>query len=108
MIGNRLKSLRDDKGLTQADVAKVLGVSRTTYTQYETGKSEPDLATVNRLAEFFNVSVDWLLGRTTVRTPIETIAAHHDGEDWTEEELEDIERFKEFIRMKREREQNKK
>lgn len=103
MIGNRLKPLRDNKGLTQADVAKVLGVSRTTYTQYETGKSEPDLETVNRLAGFFNVSVDYLLGRTNVKTPIETIAAHHDGEEWTEEELEDIEQFKEFVKMRREK-----
>ncbi|MFY9421622.1 MAG: XRE family transcriptional regulator, partial [Bacilli bacterium] len=34
---------------------------------------------------------------------IETIAAHHDGEEWTEEELEEIERFKEFVKMKRQK-----
>lgn len=101
MIGQRLKQLRDEKGLKQADIAEVLGVSRTTYTQYETEKSEPDLATVTRLAEFFNTSVDYLLGNTNVRTPIETIAAHHDGEDWTEDELEDIGAFKEFVKSRR-------
>ena len=42
--------------------------------------------------------MDYLLGRTDF--PVETIAAHHDGEDWTEEELEEIERFKEFVRLK--------
>jgi len=41
------------------------------------------------------------MGRTNVRTPIETIAAHHDGEDWTEEELEKIGAFKEFVKMRR-------
>lgn len=101
MIGKKLKLLRNNKKLTQADVAKYLDVSRTTYTQYETGKSEPDLATVDRLAEFFSVSVDYLLGRTIVKAPIETIAAHHEG-DWTEEELKDIETFKEYVRMRRE------
>jgi hypothetical protein len=40
-------------------------------------------------------------------TPVETIAAHHDGEDWTEEELEDIEKFKEFVRMRRQQRRNK-
>jgi len=101
MIGQRLKKLREEKDLTQAQVAKILGVSRTTYTQYETGKSEPDLATVSKLAEIYETSVDFLLGKTDIPTPIETIAAHHDGEEWTQEELEEIERFKEFVRMKR-------
>ena len=101
MIGKRLKQLREDRGLTQADIAKFLGVSRTTYTQYETEKSEPDLATVSKLAEFFGTSVDYLLCKTDIKTPIETLAAHHEGEEWTEEELEEIERFKEFVRMRR-------
>ncbi|XAZ36655.1 XRE family transcriptional regulator [Bacillus velezensis] len=56
---------------------------------------------VEAIADYFNVSVDYLLGRTD--SPVETIAAHHDGEDWTEEELEEIERFKEFVRLKREK-----
>jgi len=108
MIGQRLKKLREEKDLTQAQVAKILGVSRTTYTQYETGKSEPDLATVSKLAEIYETSVDFLLGKTDISTPIETIAAHHDGEDWTEEELEEIERFKEFVKMKRQQRNEKK
>lgn len=101
MLGEILKSLRDEKGLKQVDIANFLGVSRTTYTQYETGKSEPDLATVNKLAGFFSVSVDYLLGRTNMKNSPDTIAAHHDGDQWTEEELEDIEKFKEFVRMRR-------
>jgi len=101
MIGKRLKLLREEMGLKQIDIAEMLGVSRTTYTQYETEKREPNLATVAKLAEIYNTSVDFILGKTDIRTPIETIAAHHEGEEWTEEELEEIERFKEFVRMKR-------
>jgi transcriptional regulator with XRE-family HTH domain len=107
MIGQRLKLLREEKGLKQVDIANMLGIGRTTYTQYETGKSEPDLATVTKLADFYEVSTDYLLGKTSIRGPIETIAAHHDGEDWTEEELEDIEKFKEFVRMRRQQRRNK-
>ena len=101
MIGKRLKLLREEMGLKQIDIAEMLGVSRTTYTQYETEKSEPDLATVAKLAEIYNTSVDFILGKTDIPTPIETIAAHHDGDEWTEEELAEIEKFKEFVRMKR-------
>lgn len=104
MIGEKLKSLRESKGLKQLDIANMLGVSRTTYTQYETGKSEPDLGTVAKLADFFGVTTDYLLGLDIKKAP-ETIAAHHEGEEWTEEELEDIEKFKEFVRMRRQ--QNK-
>jgi transcriptional regulator with XRE-family HTH domain len=64
MIGKRLRALREKKGLKQIDIANVLGVSRTTYTQYETEKSEPDLATVAKLAEYFNCSTDYLLGKS--------------------------------------------
>jgi transcriptional regulator with XRE-family HTH domain len=103
MIGKRLKLLREEMGLKQIDIAEMLGVSRTTYTQYETEKSEPDLATVAKLAEIYNTSVDFILGKTDIRTPIETLAAHHEGEEWTEEELEEIERFKEFVKMKRQK-----
>ena len=61
----QLKILRKQKGLYQKDVANFLGVDRTTYVKYENGVSEPDYNTLVKLAEFFNVSVDYLLGRET-------------------------------------------
>ena len=72
MIGKRLRALRKEKGLKQIDIANVLGVSRTTYTQYETEKSEPDLATVAKLAEFFKVTTDYLLGKSNEPHPTVT------------------------------------
>ncbi len=65
MITETLRLLRKEKNLKQIDLANYLGVSRTTYTQYETGKSEPDLKMVQKLADFFGVTVDYLLGRGT-------------------------------------------
>ena len=67
MIGDRLKQLRTEKKLRQVDIAEHLGVSRTTYTQYETDASEPDNDTLVSIANFFDVSADYLLGRTDAR-----------------------------------------
>lgn len=63
---------------------------------YKWKNSSPSVDKIEKVADYFQVSVDYLLDRE-----IHTIAAHHDGESWTEEELEEIERFKEFVRMKR-------
>ncbi|MBU5677882.1 helix-turn-helix transcriptional regulator [Alkaliphilus sp. MSJ-5] len=57
-----LKLLRTEKKVTQKEVADYLGVARTTYTQYETGASEPDINTIIKIANYFGVSSDTLLG----------------------------------------------
>lgn len=58
----RLKELRKLKKATQDDVAKYLGISRPAYTAYEAGKREPDDETKIKLANYFGVSTDYLLG----------------------------------------------
>lgn len=106
MLPQRLKEARTEKGVTQEEVAGFLGFSRPTYTAYESGRRKPDQDTLVKIAQYLNVSTDYLLGLTNIKTPAQTIAAHHDGEDWTEEELEDIENFKEFVKMRREQKKN--
>lgn len=59
----RLQRLRKQRHMTQADVAKVLNLHRTSYTNYETDGSHPDPATLRILAELFEVTVDYLLGK---------------------------------------------
>lgn len=59
---NRIKELRAIHGVKQAELAKVLKVSQATMSQYETGKYEPDLATLQTLANYFNVTVDYIIG----------------------------------------------
>ena len=59
----RLKQLRTVAGMTQQDVARLLGVDRTTYVKYENGNSDPSTATLVRLADYFGVSVDYLIGK---------------------------------------------
>lgn len=63
-IGARLKKLRTDRELTQEDVAKHLGIARATLASWETDRREPDGETLRQLADFFNVSLDFLLCRT--------------------------------------------
>lgn len=60
-----LKMLRARAKETQADVARDLGVDRTTYSKYEAGSSEPSFEILDKLSKHFNVSVDFLLGSTT-------------------------------------------
>ena len=59
----RLKNLRTQMKLTQQDVATILGVERSTYVKYERGTSDPPSSTLVKLADYFNTSVDYLLGR---------------------------------------------
>lgn len=101
MLEIRLEELRNEKGMTKKEVAEYLQIDQSTYGKYELGKREPDHTVLNKIADLFNTSVDYILGRTDIKTPIETIAAHHDDEEWTEEELEEIEQFKEFVKTKR-------
>ena len=58
-----LLTLRKNKGSTQKDIADSLGISRQAYANYETGNREPDLNTLKQLADIFDVSVDYLLGK---------------------------------------------
>lgn len=58
----RLKTLRKQRGKTQDDIAKILKIKRTTYGEYERGKITPPAAKIQLLSEYFNVSIDYLLG----------------------------------------------
>lgn len=59
-----LRELRTQKGLTQAELSKTLQVSASSIGMYEQGRREPDNETLGRIANYFNVSTDYLLGRT--------------------------------------------
>ncbi|MBE6794132.1 MAG: helix-turn-helix transcriptional regulator [Ruminococcaceae bacterium] len=62
MIGERLQELRKDRGLSQEDLAKILGVSHYTISSYECNRSDPDDKSKVILAKLFDVSVDYMLG----------------------------------------------
>lgn len=62
-IGKTLKELRKNEGLTQAQLAEILGISRVNYTRYETDVSRPDYETLIAIADFYSVTLDELFDR---------------------------------------------
>jgi transcriptional regulator with XRE-family HTH domain len=61
-LGNTLRKLREDKGVNQADLADFLKIERQTYSAYERDKSMPNIVNLRKLANYFSVSSDFLLG----------------------------------------------
>ena len=66
---NRLKEIREDKDLYQKDVAKYLKIKQQQYSEYEIGKRLIPINYLSDLADFYNVSIDYLLGKTDIRDP---------------------------------------
>ena len=64
-----IRNLRIDHNLTQQQIADMLHISQNTYSQYEIGKLNYPIDTLVALADFYGVRVDYLLGRTNVKTP---------------------------------------
>ena len=69
MYFQRLKDLREDKDLRQEDIAAILGISQTVYSRYERGFQTIPVTHLLKLADFYNTSTDYILGRTNNITP---------------------------------------
>ena len=65
VFGNRLKMLREADSIPQWKLAQILKIDRTTVTNYETGKRMPNVELLCKIADYFDVSVDYLLGRSS-------------------------------------------
>ena len=64
-----IRSLRIDRGITQKTIAEYLNIKQNTYSQYEIGVLNYPVDVVVKLADYYNVSTDYLLGRTTIKDP---------------------------------------
>ena len=60
----RIRDLREDRDMTQRQIADMLGMSQTGYSKYETGENDIPTAILIKLADYYKTSVDYLLGRT--------------------------------------------
>lgn len=78
---NRITSLRKEKGISQISLALKLNFSQKMISAYENGKSEPSISTLKHMADIFNTSVDYLIGYTDIRNPIDKIAQEELNED---------------------------
>jgi molybdenum cofactor biosynthesis enzyme MoaA len=103
-----LAELIDRRGSRRA-FAESIGLPPTTLQSMLTrGVGRASIDNVIKVCRALGITVEQLESMAVAleeNRGIETIAAHHDGEDWTEEELEEIERFKAFVRMKRQQKQ---
>ena len=94
MIGKFLKALREERGLSQVELAKQLDISASAIGMYEVNSREPSDDIKTKIAEYFDVSVDYLLGVSGVRNP--NSAKHEDKEFaafWEEyKDLEDADK----------------
>lgn len=107
MLGERLKSLRSEMKLTQADFADKFEISRGTIAMWETNKRQPDNDTLSKLADYFDVTVDYLLGRTdfpdlAIPKEIENMQfAFHGGiniEGLSKEDIDTLKKMADFMR----------
>lgn len=97
-FNENLRDVREQKGLSQKEVAEKIGVAKSTYSLYESGNREPNVQTIKKISDVLNVSADKLLG---IDNEPMTLAAHFDGDEYTEDELEEIRQFAAFVKNKR-------
>ncbi len=109
MFSDRLRKLREEKGITQFDMAKAINISRTSLSSYELGVRTPDIDVLERIANFFNVSSDYLLGRENEIIHIDSQAAEIDitkacqivdTSGLPEEAIKQIEDYIELLKMR--------
>lgn len=106
---NRMKLLREQHNLSQTDLARILNISRQSYNFYENEKRDPDTEMLIRIADFFNVSLDYLLGRTNdpspltqEKTPSYQEEVIQDLEDITPEMASEVRQFISYLKHKEE------
>lgn len=64
MYLKRLRDLREDHDLTQKEIAEIISCSQRVYSNYECGQVEPSIETLIRICDYYNISIDYLVGRT--------------------------------------------
>ncbi len=94
----RIKELREEKNISQLELAKKLNLTQQSISLYEKGDREPSIDVLKSIANFFNVSLDYLLGKSDIRNYDEDekefrFAFHKETEGMTDEEIKDALRF---------------
>lgn len=65
----RIRDLREDRELNQTQFAKILGMSQTGYSKYETGENDIPTEILLKMADYYQTSIDYMLGRTNIKKP---------------------------------------
>ena len=100
---NRLRELRIEKGLLQSDIAKIINKSERTVGFYETGERDVGTETLSKLSDFFNVSIDYILGKTDMRNIEDDFkfAYHKETEGLSEDEIKEALEFYKLVKNKK-------
>ena len=109
----RIKELREEKNLSQLELAKNLNLTQQSISLYEKGDREPSIDVLKNIANFFNVSLDYLLGKSDIRNIDNDekdfrFAFHKETEGMTDEEIKDALRFYKEMKNKIEGKNNEK
>lgn len=109
MFSKRLKLLRKERNLTQNELADILHIKNTTISNYENEVSSPDMDMIGQIASFFNVSTDYLLGKSDTKEDINSVdvAFYEQHGIVTDAQKRELKSFIEFLNHK-EQEENKK
>ena len=104
-LSNRLKMLRTKQNLSQRQMAEILGLETSSYGKYENSKAQPPADKLQALAEFFDVSVDYLLGRTNVRKlnlpeNVQVLQMAEEIDELSETQQQQLRDFLDYIKSK--------
>ena len=95
----RIRDLRNEFGLTQEELGKKIGQTKSNISKYETGSLEPGIDTLRELAKIFNVSLDYLMGASDIRNPYQSniIKTNNKEEDLVPEEFTNADEARAYV-----------
>ena len=96
-LAERIKQLRKEKDLTQEEFGKIFGIVKSTVSLYESNKSTPDDEIKKKIAEYFNVSLDYLMGASDIRNPYSNTNIKSANEDQLPDDFETPEEAIDFL-----------
>jgi transcriptional regulator with XRE-family HTH domain len=76
LIFERIRNLREDKDMTQTEIAQILNISQRTYSRYENGERSIPIEILSGIADYHNTSVDYLICRTNIKKPYPKPGSH--------------------------------
>ncbi len=104
MVGKRIRQLRKEKGVTQNELSNFLGLTPKMISFYELEKRYPPHDIILKISDFFNVSTDYLLGKSDVKKP-EKIVSDYDS--LSEESKKQLEKYIELLKIKDAQDKNR-
>lgn len=111
-IGDKIKQLREEINMSRSELAQKIGITYYALSKYETNERQPDYDTLKNIANLFDVSTDYLLGRTDIRTPYNKTTTDKEKTPFNIDELspesqKELEKFIELLKLKDKMEMDK-